>query len=406
MGMSRIKNVWKSDEKTNLETRNKCSGCGACENSCPKQAISMKYDNEGFLYPKIDENRCIDCEKCIKVCPMSLYPESKDYLKTYAGYSNKAEIIDNCASGGICTAISEYIINQGGIVFGVKYTDDFIKAEYSKAETSDELKCFMTSKYVQSTKKNIYSSIKEEIRKNRLVAFIGCPCDVAALHLYLGRDYENLFTCELVCMGVTSYKVAEEYITQKEKKWGTLTGFNSKGKKYGWFVPCLEETYSKGKKISKSFYGTYYGFAFTKFQRPSCSQCPYRGKIGYADIRMGDFWGIKKTDEFWNEKGVSSIFVRTQKGFQLLEYIKDEFSLYEVNYEKAAVNNNMDLSKNYNEKQLEARQMFSDVFLTKGLVAACRKYATKEFWIKYYVPLIFANTLKHLRHLLTDKKTK
>ena len=399
--------MWITDKETSFNIKTGCSGCAACENSCPKQAITMKYDNEGFLYPEIDEEKCIDCGKCMSVCPMLSPPETIEYLKTYAGYSNKPEIIDHCASGGVCTAISCYIIRQGGVVFGVKYTDDFIKSEYSKAETIDELKCFMTSKYVQSTKNHVFKAIKKEIDTGRLVAFVGCPCDVSALHLYLGREYDNLITSELVCMGVTSYKVAEEYINPRVKKWGAITGLNSKGKKYGWFVPCLEERYSNGKTVSKGFYGTYYGFGFTKFQRPSCSQCPYRGKIGRGDIRMGDFWGIKKSDIFWNSNGVSCIFARTKKGIELLDHLKKEnFSLFEVTYEKAAVNNNMDLGKNYNEKQVEIRRIFADTLFSKGLVAACKKTSTWEFWIKHFAPLMFANTLKHLKHLVTDIKIK
>lgn len=404
--MLHIQNFWKSRLDTNHDNRFECCGCSACENSCAEHAISMSYDNEGFLYPKVDEDKCIGCGRCIKVCPISNSPHERDYLHTYAGYSNESTVIDNCASGGVCTAISRYVIEKGGIVFGVRYSDDFIRSEYAKAETLSELKQFMTSKYVQSEKNSIFINIRDEIKKGRFVLFIGCPCDVSALKLFMGREYENLFTCELVCMGVTSFKVADEYFTPRTKKWGKLTGLNSKGKKYGWFVPCLEESYSNGKIVSKPYFGTYYGYGFTKFQRPSCAKCPYRGKLGRGDIRMGDFWGIQKSDEFWNERGVSCIFTRTEKGQQLLSALEERnFSLYEVPYEKAAINNNMDLDKNYGEKQWKVRQKFADMLLTKGLVAACRKTATWEFWIKHYVPPVFANALKHLRHAITDKKT-
>ncbi|MDD3139528.1 MAG: Coenzyme F420 hydrogenase/dehydrogenase, beta subunit C-terminal domain [Lachnospiraceae bacterium] len=403
--MLHIENVWLSENDTNPDKSYKCCGCGVCENNCPNQAITMHYDNEGFLYPRLDEKKCIECGKCLEVCPISNNPEAYDYLHTYAGYSNESAIVDNCASGGVCTAISRYVIEHGGVVFGVKYSDSYIKSEYTKAETIESLKDFMTSKYVQSRKDMIFKSVREEVKKGRLVLFIGCPCDISALVLYLGTGCENLLTCELICMGVTSYKVAEAYINPRVKKWGKLTELNSKDKKYGWFVPCLKEVYRSGKKMSKPFFGTYYGYGFTKFQRPSCAKCPYRGKIGRGDIRMGDFWGIQKSDSFWNMMGVSSIFARTEKGNQLLTSLKNNnFSLYEVPYEKAAVNNNMDLSKNYSETQWKVRNEFVDVLLTKGLKPACRKTATWEFWIKHFTPPVFANILKHLRHTLTDKK--
>lgn len=404
--MSSINNFWKSEFETDYCAREKCCGCSACENICPKQAISMRYDREGFLYPVVDSNKCISCGKCVKVCPMANPPEQAAYIHTYAGYSKEPDIIEKCASGGICTAVSRYVIACGGVVFGVRYQNDYIKAEYSKALTLEDLDAFMTSKYVQSTKNQIFAEVKSDLNSNRLVAFIGCPCDISALYLFLGKEYDNLLTVELVCMGVTNYKVAEAYIAPRVKKWGSLTKLNSKGKKYGWFVPCLEEVYESGKHLSNGFFGTYYGYGFTKFQRPSCSQCPYRGEIGRGDIRTGDFWGIKRTDEFWNPMGVSCIFARTEKGNKVLNELKERnFSLFEVSYEKASVNNNMHKSKNYTEEQQAVRKRFANIFLSKGLISACRETATLEFWIKHFVPTCFANTLKHIRHAITDIKT-
>lgn len=405
--MSYIGNFWMSETKTDTELRKKCCGCGACENSCPKQAISLRYDKEGFLYPVVNLETCVDCGKCVKVCPILNLPRQEPYLHTYAGYSEEMDIIEKCASGGTCSAISRYVISKGGVVFGVRYQSDFVKSEYAMAETIEELDAFMTSKYVQSTKGHIFSNVRQELNANRLVAFVGCPCDVSALKLFLGREYRNLLTVELVCMGVTNYKVAEAYINPRVQKWGPITKLNSKGKKYGWFVPCLEEEYENGKNISGGFFGTYYGYGFTKFQRPSCSQCPYRGEIGRGDIRTGDFWGIKQTDEFWNPLGVNCIFARTEKGCNVLNELKSrEFSLYEVSYEKASVNNNMQLSKNYTAEQQKVRELFVSVFFEKGLIAACRKVATAEFWIKHFVPMRFAERLKHLRHSILDIKAK
>lgn len=405
--MSSISNFWTSEIETNSGNRGNCCGCEGCEVACPKKAISMHYDKEGFLYPVINLESCIDCGKCTKVCPVKNPPKQGVYQYTYAGYSKKSDLIEKCASGGTCTAISQYVIMNGGVVFGVRYQDDFIKSEYSKADKMEELDAFMTSKYVQSTKKLIYAEVKEELMAGRLVAFIGCPCDVSALYLYLEKEYKNLVTVELVCMGVTSYKVAEAYIKPRVEKWGKLRLFNSKGKKYGWFVPCLEESYQKGKHMSNSYYGTYYGYAYTKFQRPSCAQCQYRGDFGRGDIRTGDFWGIKQSDVFFNPRGVSCIFSRTEKGNEILQELKNnDFLLKEVSYEKASVNNNMQKSKNYTAEQYRKRERFVESFLTKGLVTACRENASVEFWIKHYVPTCFANILKQIRHAVTDKKTK
>lgn len=405
--MNSIYNFWISETETNSDLREKCCGCSACEAICATDAIKMRYDKERFLYPVIDSSKCISCGKCLKSCPMANPADKLAYLYTYAGYSKENDIIQKCASGGTCTAISRYVIAHDGIVFGVRYQKDYIKTEYSKASTIEELDDFMTSKYVQSTKNHIFKEVKKELNSRRLVAFVGCPCDISALVLFLGKEYDNLLTIELVCMGVTNYKVAEEYITPRVRKWGSLKKLNSKGKKFGWFVPCLEEEYENGKHLSKSFFGTYYGYGFAKFQRPSCSQCPYRGEIGRGDIRTGDFWGIKRTDDFWNTKGVSCIFARTEKGNQVLNKLKNHnFSLYQVSYEKASANNNMNKNKNYNAEQQLFRQVFINIFFNKGLVNACRSTANLDFWIKHFVPTRFASTLKHIKHAIVDVKIK
>lgn len=405
--MSHINVLWKSDTN-NIDIKSQlCCGCGNCMNSCPKGAVQMQYDIEGFLYPKLDSSKCVDCGICVSKCPMIQIPDLKGYLHTFAGYSNKPWIIEKCASGGVCTALSEKTIVSGGVVYGVQYSKNFCESEYAKAEQLKDIYKFMTSKYVQSKKGDIFKDIRDEVWSGRKILFVGCPCDVHALKLFLRHEYENLLLCELVCMGVTSYKVAEEYITAQERKHGNIVSLNSKGKKFGWFIPCLDEEYSDGQCNSKSFFGTYYGLGFTRLQRPSCSRCPYRGKIGVGDIRVGDFWGIQKKDAYWNSKGVSSIFARSEKGTTALYQLKDDdFSLYEIDYLKASVNNNMDSSNNYTDNQYRRRKKFVKVFLEQGLFAACAKTASGTFWLKHFIPPYLAIKLKHIRHAITDIKIK
>lgn len=349
----------------------------------------------------------MNCGICAKVCPIQNVQENPSpYMKTYAGYSLNDEILMNCTSGGFVTALSLKVIENGGIVAGVRYTADFIKAEYCIARTKEEVLAFSGSKYVQSEKKNVYQQVEQELKKNQQVLFVGCPCDVYAMQRFLGKTYASLLTCELVCMGVSSYKVAEAYKRYVERKYhDTLVKINAKSKKKGWFVPHLEEAYSKsGRTRCNTLYGTYLGYGMQVYNRPSCFSCEFRGESGVGDIRVGDFWGIKDSDPYWNPNGVSCIFVRTQKGMDALQILHaDEFSLFEAEYETATLSN-MSSHSNKSEKYIQLREKFAKTFSQKGLVAACWATGTVSFWVRHFVPDIFHAGIKKVYHFFIDKR--
>lgn len=405
--MSHISNIWLNDIQTNTERNVDCCGCGACYNICTKKAIIMKYDEEGFLYPVVNENVCNNCGLCTRVCPILNKCQENQYISVYGGYTSDSLILQNSTSGGIITEISKLIIQNKGTVFGVKYSQDYVKTEYSVAQTSEELNAFAYSKYVQSEKNNIFQQVKSELNNNKHVLFVGCPCDVAALKLYLGKDKDNLITCEVVCMGVTSYKIAEDYKKWSEKKNKSKIIFiNARSKKKGWFVPHLEEHFENGKVKCSTLFGTYYGYGFQIFNRPSCLKCQYRGQVGEGDIRVGDYWGIKKTDLFWNPMGVSSIFVRTQKGLNIINELKNyRIILYDSNYE-TATRSNMSSYKNKSKKYIDLRNKFAQIYIKerKGLISACCHTATISFWIKHYIPDEFHDFLKRIYHVICDKR--
>ena len=386
-----------------LVDKENCCGCESCANVCPQKAITMEYDNEGFLYPNIREDLCVDCGACDKVCPsINVKDEYGDYIKAFAGYSKKEDIIDNCASGGFATTISKIILRENGVVFGVRYAQDLIHTEYVCVSNEKDLSLLMSSKYVQSRKNNIFAEVKMQL-KDKKVLFVGCPCDVAALKLFLKKEYENLYTCELICMGITSYKVAEDYKLYTEKKnKSALVDINVRSKKNGWFVPHLEEQFENGKTKLSTFFGSYYGYAFQVFNRPSCFHCKYRDKSGVGDFRVGDFWGIQKSDDFWNPKGVSCILLRTKHGEELLQKCRDvKFELFETTYEKASNNNN---KVNKPEKLYKLRQEFAEIYKNEGLVAACRKTETFSVKLKRLLPKRLRYFAKKIYHKIRDKK--
>lgn len=404
--MSHIQNFWINKTESNKDVVANCCGCSACESKCPTNAITMNYDSEGFIYPKVDSRLCIECGACVKVCPVYNNKHTyAPYKVTYAGYSLDENILNNSTSGGFVTALSLKIIEQGGSVAGVRYDKDYIKSEYFLAKTKDDVLSLSGSKYVQSEKFEIYEQVETELKNGKLVLFVGCPCDVYALKRYLTKEYETFLSCELVCMGVSSYKIAEEYKKHVEKKHKSrLVRLNARSKRKGWFVPHLEEEYKDGKIICKTLFGTFLGYGMQVYNRPSCFECKFRGEKGIGDIRVGDFWGIKEKDPYWNPKGVSCIFVRTELGEKAIHFLdKSEFSLFETDY-NVATRSNMSSYSNKSKKYVKLRKRFAKVLETKGLIAACLVTGTISFWTKYIVPDCFHDFIKKIYHVFKDKR--
>lgn len=403
--MAHIDNFWLDVNTSNKNNRQYCCGCSACESICGKNAILMYPDQEGFLYPKVDESRCVDCGLCVKVCPVqNECPNETPYVKSYGGYSTNKRIIQSSASGGVATALSISIIESGGVVFGVQFNKKYDAAEYVKVESIDELWSLCSSKYIQPLKTGVHVLVKAELLKGRNVLFVGCPCDIAGLKRYLLKEYDNLLTCELFCAGVTTNKLLKDYRRIRENKVGSkLISFNVRNKDKGWFVQHIKEEYENGKIFYKNHFGTYLGYGFLTFRRPSCYYCQYKQTKTYCDIKVGDFWGVKDTDPFWNPNGVSVILAKTQQGKVALEKLSD-FKLYEVDYAKATTNNHGFMYKPGRALE-EKREVFGKIFISenKGLAAACKKTAPWSFWIKYYVPSSLHMIMKKIYHKFVDK---
>lgn len=404
--MTHIQNVWANNTLTNKQNRSQCCGCSACESICKKKAISMKADKEGFLYPVVDVGKCVDCGLCTKVCPVvNECNNNNHYLKIYAGYTKDDVLLNQCATGGIGTALALYIVKKGGVVFGVQYSPDYKNVEYGIATTEEEVRRFCGSKYVQASKTGIFEKVKKCLNTGRFVLFTGCPCDVSGLKNYLRIDYKNLITCELICAGITSHKVLNDYRVWSESKNGKhIEKINMRHKLRGWFVTSLEETFNDNSKKYKNFYATYLGHAFLTFPRPSCLKCQYRGTVSQADIKIGDFWGIKDSDEFWNPNGVSVIFVNTQKGLDILKML-DDFALFETTYEYATKGNHSAV-ENHGEYYVRLRDKFEQLYIIegKGLIPSCKATASNGFWVKHFVPDNFHTIMKKLYHAIIDKK--
>lgn len=315
-------------------------GCGACFNVCPKNAIEMVEDSEGFKYPKINEERCIKCGLCERICPMINIAESNntDKPNVYAAWSKDINTRLDSTSGGMFSEFANEIFNSGGYVCGAVYDEEW-KVEHILTSEKKELINIRSSKYLQSNTNNIYRKIKEKLQDGKKVLFCGSPCQVAGLYNFLGKDYDNLYTCDFICRGMNSPKIFKMYISDLEGKYKSkVRSIKFKNKKYGWHNFHTKIEFENGKR----YFGNRYIDSFmvgylqyTAFMRPSCYECKFKGLPRKGDITLADFWGIENIDKnLDNDQGTSMLLINSKNGKELFEKIKDNIEYKEIKSEK------------------------------------------------------------------------
>ncbi len=357
--------------------KNECCGCEACANACPKGIIEMITDSEGFMYPSIvHPERCVNCKRCETVCPIKNAHEVANFSeRSFAGFSKSQKEVKSSASGSLGTAISKGFVAQGGVVYGVKYSDDNLRAEYGKSTTVDGLEKFRTSKYIQSQKKDTFKKIETDLVSGQSVLFFGLPCDVYALKLFLAKDYDNLYTCALICHGVTSPFVQEQYIkTITSAQQCPVRKFSVRYKKEGWKPYYIHAVLDNGKEFIEKFAESSYGVAFLYFKRPSCNACPIKRKRNHADMTIGDYHIAAggKVDPY-NPDGVSSVIVHNERGMTMLSLAENFF------IEEVPLKNVLYSEAYYRAIPARAnRREFGEVFSKDGLEAACSLPSVKR----------------------------
>jgi len=357
-----------------------CCGCGACSNACPQNAIDMTQDNIGFFYPKIDEIRCIDCGICSNVCPIvNNAKRGERFDDVYTGYFENRERLLTCASGGAASAISEKVIRHKGIVFGTIYAKDYKAAETTYTFDIDGLKKFSGSKYIQSRKGETYKKIQEMLKAGNKVLYNGLPCEIGAAKCFLGNEYDNFYTIELICQGPTSEFIAKAYVEHLEERYKSkIINFSVRYKKDGWTPPYLLAIFKNGRQYIAPLKSTEFGFAFNVFSRPSCFNCVYKAEASVADITIGDAWGLSEKDSGWNKNGVSLIIVHSLKGKYLIDDLHD-FQLIPAG-SKVLFESNPYLFKA--KTGLEISELFGQRFTAEGLFKACRKSMSMRSYIR------------------------
>ncbi len=316
-----------------------CSGCAACANVCPKDCIAMQPDDLGFLYPQVDSSICVNCNRCTKVCPVL----NKSTLKadceerTYAVKNKNHNIRMSSSSGGVFSLLAQKIIAENGVVFGAKFNGK-MEVVHDFAETIEDLADFRGSKYLQSKVGDSYSKAKEFLDSGRPVLFTGTPCQVYGLRNYLGQQYENLLALDIVCHGVPSAAVFEKYILYREEKKGSKAkSMTFRNKANGWknyaividFEDGSKYVMPHGKDEMMRVYLSNYAM------RLSCHECHFKGKNRASDITLADFWGAKQVvPQLDDDKGLSWVICRSQKGFEYLQSILAETENQPVNYDE------------------------------------------------------------------------
>lgn len=296
--------------------KNKCTGCSACQNICPKHAISMTMDEDGFRYPVIDKDKCINCGLCKKTCPVINTKENLSLNKCYVGYNKDNKVKVNSSFGGIFDAIARNILKEGGIVIGATF-DEEMKLKHIAIDNEKDLEKLKGSKYLQSNLDNIFSYIKENL-KSKKILFVGTPCQVAGLHAYLKKEYDNLFLVDLFCHGVPSPKLFDKYLKELESKnKSKVIKYNFRDKSTGWDTYSNTIYLENNNKISELQKNNPYMKLFLSdiALRKSCYDCNFKIGNKYSDITLGDFWGVQKYySEMYSKDGVSAVIINTEKG--------------------------------------------------------------------------------------------
>lgn len=350
-----------------------CCGCTACYAMCPREAIQMLPDSEGFLYPSIDETKCINCGLCQKVCDFNNPTKFNPVSQHLYGYKHENEaVLKKSSSGGAFTAISNEILDRDGAVFGAVY-DGTLTVVHAMAEDAEGRDRMCGSKYVQSRIGDTYTKVKEVLEAGRQVLFTGTPCQVAGLRSFLGRkDYPGLTTVDFICHGVPSPQIFKEYLCFVEKKMHKkIVAHECRGKQSGW-AHVESNRFADGSEDHVSRFSQLHRRLFYKdiANRPACHNCPYAGTNRVSDITIADFWGVDtQIPEFYDKRGVSLLLINTVKGEQMFRLIKEKGQTVETCLEQVLPRQPL---LSHPTQRSDNRDMFWKMYYKKGYEKAIK----------------------------------
>lgn len=356
-----------------------CCFCEACINICPTKAIVPVRDDCGYYYPRIEPEKCINCNQCEKVCQIGKKSATNIPKKVFAARVKNENIYQKSASGGLASIITKHVLGKKGVVYGCAYTDSGFA--HIRISSEKEWEKLAGSKYVQSNLGMIYTDIKDDLDKDRTVLFIGLPCQITGIKMFLKKEYEKLYTIDLICHGVGQQDFLWEEFPKH--KMGEISFRDEQG--YNLLIKTGKKIYKKPSYLS--YY--YKGFLEGLLHRENCYTCKYAQPERDGDITLGDFWGLNSNEvTFSINKGVSVVMVNTDKGHAIFNDILGDIYYQEETLEKAMKNNRQ---LNHPSKKHPMRNVFLESCQKKGYLYAIKKCYKKEITkstIKYYIKKI------------------
>lgn len=371
--------------KSVLENITECTGCGLCQQICAHSAISLIEDNEGFYYPHIND-QCVHCGLCQVKCPINVEQSAISYLalpKVWAAYINDETIRLESTSGGIFSALANYFFDKNGYVCGAVYDQKF-NVKHIVTNNIEDLSALRSSKYLQSDFTLMYESVKELLIKGEEVLICGAPCQIAGLHSYLNKKYDNLTTINFICLGVCSPLVFHKYLEMLENKYKSqVTNIKFKCKKYGWNRFSLLINFANGQEQCLDRWSDpfFIGYLQKKyFTRRSCYDCKWKKLPYQADITLGDFWGIGDVDPAMEQdKGTSLVMLNTQRGVEIFDDLLQakvitakQFSMHDI-YKK-----NPALFTSISSNEMHKRERFFKDISQLSFTKIIKKYSLKK----------------------------
>lgn len=368
-----------------------CYGCNACEQICPKNAIKLIENSEGFNYPSLNDKLCVNCGLCEKVCPYTKKLVDNEINNVYGLQNLNQDDLMKSSSGGVFIAMAKFVLSKGGFVAGCILDENFV-AKHILTNDLNLVEKMQGSKYVQSYIGNVYANIKKFLDDGRFILFSGTPCQVAGLKFFLMKEYNNLLTIDLICHGVPSQFLLNEYIKNQNKKLNDLK-FRDK-KTNGWRSAGIIRYEGGSKKINPnndSYYNLYY--IENAVSRMSCYSCKYSTTNRVGDITIGDFWNIN--DEFSNidtKNGFSEIKINSNKGMNFFNSIKNNFFIVDSTL-KIIVNGNGNLVKPC-EKPNIRDEIYNEIN-KYGYKFVVKKYCHFSY-IKPFLKRLFPKKIKRI----------
>lgn len=377
-----------------IKDKSACCGCTACASICAHDAITMQPDAMGFLYPVVDKDKCVDCGICEKVCAFNDHYDTSLNLPepdAYAARHKDMSEVETSRSGAAFIAISDYVLENGGVVYGAGYEDHF-RVVHKRATTKEERDEFKGSKYVQSDLGQVFRQIKKDLKDGLTVLFSGTPCQTAGLNSYIGKKLrEHLILIDIVCHGVPGPNLWRDYLAYLEKKQGDrICWVNFRDKQeFGW--TAHHETFKFVNGGGKMIF-TYLFYQHIMF-RKSCEKCHFTNIKRPSDITLADFWGWEKTDPDINkdDKGVSLILVNTEKGRKLFNAVKDRMTVIPAKLEDCLQPNLQHPSVPHPD-----RDKFEQDYAKHGFVYVAKRYGDMGWRYKLKVLRQKLGTAKRL----------